>query len=69
MAEVSTYIVYQGWAARQINSERVGKTIEGGELVNEEWKVAEVSTYKVHQGWAAQLGESTKNSGRRRTCK
>ncbi len=34
VAEVSTYKVYQGWAARPVNSEGVGETVEGGELVN-----------------------------------
>jgi hypothetical protein len=53
VAEVSTYKVYQGWAARPKNSEGVGEQWQEGELVNEEWQVAEVSTYKVYQGWAA----------------
>jgi hypothetical protein len=47
--QVFKYKVYQGWAARTINSEGVA----GGELVNEEWQAAEVSTYKIYQGWAA----------------
>ncbi len=53
VAEVSTYKVYQGWAARPKKLGGSRRTVAGGELIYEEWQVAEVTTYKVYQGWAA----------------